>query len=95
MQTVLTRILGCKYPIIAGPMFLISDENLMIAICRTGATAAMPSLNWRQPELFREAVRKVKEKVVSAAYCIKLSEHTKYRNKKHIQPEWNDETKGF
>ena len=66
METALTRLLGCRYPIIAGPMFLVSDENLMTAVCRTGATAAMPSLNWREPEQFRQAVRAVREAAPSA-----------------------------
>ena len=51
---------GSKYPIIAGPMFLVSDEKLTAAACRAGIVGGFPSLNWRTSEKFREAVRKIK-----------------------------------
>ncbi|MCC7442168.1 MAG: nitronate monooxygenase [Bdellovibrionales bacterium] len=60
IQTSFTELLGCRYPIIAGPMFLVSDENLVSAVSNAGGIGAAPSLNWRTPDLFREAVRKIK-----------------------------------
>lgn len=72
MQTALTKLVGCRYPIIAGPMFLVSDETLTAAVCKTGATAAMPSLNWRTPELFREAVKKTKKLASNAPFGVNL-----------------------
>ncbi|MCM2277946.1 MAG: nitronate monooxygenase [Oligoflexia bacterium] len=60
ISTSFTRLLDCPYPIIAGPMFLVSDEELVIAVSEAGGLGAMPSLNWRTPERFREAVRAVK-----------------------------------
>jgi nitronate monooxygenase len=72
MQTALTRLLGCRYPIIAGPMFLVSDENLVGAVSRAGATAAMPSLNWRQPEQFREAVRAVRQSAAGLPFGVNI-----------------------
>jgi nitronate monooxygenase len=72
MQTALTRLLGCRHPIIAGPMFLVSDENLVGAVARAGATAAMPSLNWRQPEQFREAVRAVRQSTAGLPFGVNL-----------------------
>lgn len=60
IETPFTRLLGCRYPIIAGPMFLVSDENLVTAVSEAGALGATPSLNWRTSELFGEAVRNIK-----------------------------------
>ena len=60
LDTEFTRLLGCRYPIIAGPMFLVSDVDLVVAVSEAGGVGAMPSLNWRSPEEFREAVRQVK-----------------------------------
>ncbi len=60
MQTDFTRLLGCRYPIISGPMFLVSDEKLVIAVSEAGGVGAMPSLNWRTTEQFQSAVQKVK-----------------------------------
>jgi len=72
METALTKLLGCRYPIIAGPMFLVSDETLTAAVCKTGATAAMPSLNWRNAELFRAAIQKTKTLAEGAPFGVNL-----------------------
>ena len=72
METSLTKLIGCRYPIIAGPMFLVSDEMLTVSVCKTGATAAMPSLNWRTPELFRAAVQKTKALAGGAPFGVNL-----------------------
>jgi nitronate monooxygenase len=61
MHTPFTKLLGCRYPIIAGPMFLVSDEQLTASVSNGGAIGGMPSLNWRTTKEFRAAVRKVKE----------------------------------
>ncbi|MBY0470451.1 nitronate monooxygenase [bacterium] len=57
-----TRMVGCKYPIIAGPMFLVSDVDLVVATSETGGVGGMPSLNWRTTEEFRTAVQAVKKR---------------------------------
>lgn len=62
MQTEFTRLLGCQYPIIAGPMFLVSDENLVVAVSEAGGVGGMPSLNWRTTDQFRAAVQNVKSR---------------------------------
>jgi nitronate monooxygenase len=62
LQTDFTRLLGCAYPIIAGPMFLVSDENLVVAVSEAGGIGATPSLNWRTTEQFREAIRNIKSR---------------------------------
>jgi nitronate monooxygenase len=72
LGTALTRMLGCNYPIIAGPMFLISEENLVSAVVQAGATAAMPSLNWRTTETFRAAIRQVKSRLGSHPFGVNL-----------------------
>lgn len=60
LKTAFTELTGCRYPIIAGPMFLVSDETLVSAVSNAGGVGGMPSLNWRSTEEFRAAVRKVK-----------------------------------
>lgn len=60
LRTPFTELLGCPYPIIAGPMFLVSDENLVSAVSNAGGVGGMPSLNWRTTEEFRAVIRKVK-----------------------------------
>src|SRR3989344_1538141 len=60
IQTAFTKLFACEYPIIAGPMFLVSDENLVSAVSNAGAIGGTPSLNWRTNEEFRRAVQKIK-----------------------------------
>ncbi|MGZ3693680.1 MAG: NAD(P)H-dependent flavin oxidoreductase [Bdellovibrionota bacterium] len=61
LKTPFTTMLGCRYPIIAGPMFLVSDHELVSEVSAAGAVGGMPSLNWRSTEAFREEIRKVKK----------------------------------
>lgn len=61
LNTAFTKLIGSAYPVIAGPMFLVSDEALVTAVSEGGGVGGMPSLNWRQPEDFRAAVKKVKK----------------------------------
>jgi len=66
IETDFTKLLGCRYPIIAGPMFLVSDENLVSAVSIAGGLGAMPSLNWRTTDKFRDAVQAVKSRTPNA-----------------------------
>jgi nitronate monooxygenase len=61
LKTSFTSMLKCRYPIIAGPMFLVSDAELVSAVSEAGGVGGMPSLNWRSTESFAEEVRKVKK----------------------------------
>ncbi len=60
IPTPFTDLFGCSYPLIAGPMFLVSNTALVIAVSESGAVGGMPSLNWKTTESFRDAVREVK-----------------------------------
>lgn len=62
ISTEFTELLGCKYPIIAGPMFLVSNPTLVSAVSNAGGLGAMPSLNWKTTEGFKKAVQEVKAK---------------------------------
>ncbi len=62
IQTSLTDLLGIQYPIIAGPMFLVSDEELVASVSNAGGLGAMPSLNWRSNDQFRDALKRVRER---------------------------------
>ena len=71
ISTEFTKMMGCDYPIIAGPMFLVSDEALVTEVSNAGGLGGMPSLNWRTTEQFRQAVRKVKS-LTSRPYAVNL-----------------------
>src|SRR5689334_7409012 len=62
IPTEFTEMLGCDFPIIAGPMFLVSNTTLTSIVSQAGAVGGMPSLNWRTTAEFRAAVREVKSR---------------------------------
>lgn len=71
ISTDFTRLMGCEFPIIAGPMFLVSTEGLVTAVSNAGGIGGTPSLNWRTPEAFHEAVKKIK-KGTTKPYAVNL-----------------------
>jgi len=49
----LLQRLGVRYPVVAAPMFLVSNAPLLEAVGRAGAIGAVPSLNFRTHEQLR------------------------------------------
>lgn len=55
-------MLGIAHPIIVAPMFLISNEEMVVQALEGGATAAFPALNYRTDEELRTAIRTIKSR---------------------------------
>jgi nitronate monooxygenase len=53
-STPLQKKLGLRHPIVAAPMFLISNKEMIVACAQAGILGSMPSLNARTSEKFRE-----------------------------------------
>jgi len=62
MDTAITKLFGIKYPIFCAPMFLVSDENMVVAASNAGGIGAFPALNFRPIERYREAIRNIKNR---------------------------------
>lgn len=62
-QTMLTELLEIELPIIVAPMFLVSNEAMIIEAVKAGATGAIPALNYRKTEELREGIRRMKSAV--------------------------------
>jgi nitronate monooxygenase len=56
----LCELLGIEFPIIMAPMFLVSDEKMIIEAIKSGITGAIPALNYKTTEDLRRAIRKIK-----------------------------------
>jgi nitronate monooxygenase len=54
LDTDLTKKLGLRHPIVAAPMFLISNKEMIVASAEAGILGCMPSLNARTPEKLKE-----------------------------------------
>lgn len=61
IESPLSDLLGIRYPIIVAPMFLVSNTDMVIAAINSGATAAIPALNYRTLDELRAAIQTVKK----------------------------------
>ncbi len=60
VQTALTDLLKIQYPIFAAPMFLVSNEDLVVESSEAGGVGFFPSLNYRPIEKYEEALKAIK-----------------------------------
>lgn len=58
----LCSILNIEFPVIIAPMFLVSNEDMVVAAIQSGVTGAIPALNYRTVDKLREAIRSIKKK---------------------------------
>lgn len=61
MNTWLTKTFNIKYPIILAPMFLVSNEDMLVAASKAGIMGCIPALNWRTPEEFKKGLINIKK----------------------------------
>jgi nitronate monooxygenase len=64
-----------KLPVMAGPMFIASTADLVIAQCRAGIIGSMPALNPRSTAALDEDIARIAESVGDAPYAINLVAH--------------------
>lgn len=61
MKTWLTQTFNIKYPIILAPMFLVSNDEMLIAASKAGIMGCIPALNYRDLEQFEKGLRNLKD----------------------------------
>ncbi|MEE4350151.1 MAG: nitronate monooxygenase family protein [Pacificimonas sp.] len=66
-----------KIPVIASPLFIISNPELVIAQCKAGVTGSFPSLNARPLEQFEEWLQRLNAEITEddAPYAVNLIVH--------------------
>lgn len=62
MSNNLAQLLGIKHPIIMAPMFLVSNEAMIVAALEAGITAAFPALNYRTEQELQTVIKSIKQK---------------------------------
>lgn len=60
IRTPFTDMMGIRYPILAAPMFLVSNEEMVIATSEAGGIGTFPSLNYRPQTALKPAIQKMK-----------------------------------
>lgn len=56
ISTWLTKTFNIKYPIILAPMFLVSNNKMLVEAYKNGIIGCIPSLNYRTPAEFEAAM---------------------------------------
>ena len=56
ISTWLTKTFNIKYPIILAPMFLVSNNKMLVEAYKNGFMGCIPSLNYRTPAEFEAAM---------------------------------------
>ena len=67
----LCEMLNIDFPVIMAPMFLVSNEEMIIEAIKNGITGAIPALNYRTVDELRAAIRRIK-KVTDGPFGINL-----------------------
>ena len=60
IETDFTRMMGCSYPIIGAPMFLVSNVDMVVAVSEAGGVGTFPALNYRPIDKYAEALTAIK-----------------------------------
>jgi nitronate monooxygenase len=64
-----------RLPVMAGPMFIASTADLVIAQCSAGIIGSMPALNPRSTAALDEDIARIRESVGDLPYAINLVAH--------------------
>lgn len=64
-----------RLPVMAGPMFIASTADLVIAQCKAGIIGSMPALNPRSTEALDRDLTRIGEAVGTHPWCVNLVAH--------------------
>ena len=59
-RLLITDLLSIEFPIIMAPMFLVSNDKMLIAASKSGISGCVPALNYRTDEAFRAALTNIR-----------------------------------
>jgi nitronate monooxygenase len=62
IETAFTKMMKIPLPLIAAPMFLVSNEDMVVEASENGAIGAFPALNFRPIEKYREALKAIRKR---------------------------------
>src|SRR3974390_1301168 len=62
IETAFTRLLGVDLPLIAAPMFLVSNEDIVVESCEAGALGAFPALNYRPIDQYEKGIANIRSR---------------------------------
>lgn len=57
-----TEMMKCSLPIIGAPMFLVSNEDMVVAISEAGGVGTFPALNYRPISEYEKALKNIRQR---------------------------------
>src|SRR3546814_6015034 len=67
---------GLRLPVMAGPMFIASTADLVIAQCPAGIIGAMPALNPRSTAALDDDLSRIAAAAGDRPWCVNVFAHT-------------------
>jgi nitronate monooxygenase len=83
IETAFTRMMGIRYPIIGAPMFLVSYEELAIAVAKAGGLGSIPLPNFLELKDLRNALHRIREET-QEAIGVNIQLHGKFEWKRQL-----------
>ncbi len=74
IKNTFTKMLNCDLPIIAAPMFIVSNNLLVIEASEAGGIGTIPTLNFRSTELLADGLTAIRSKT-SKTFGVNLIVH--------------------
>ncbi|MEN0058687.1 MAG: nitronate monooxygenase [Bdellovibrio sp.] len=62
IQTSFSEMMNISYPIIAAPMFLVSNTDIVVEASECGGLGTFPALNYRPLEKYTEALHNIRQR---------------------------------
>src|SRR3546814_8754520 len=79
---------GLRLPVMAGPMFIASTADLVIAQCQAGIIGAMPALNPRSTAALDDDLSRIAAAVGDRPWCVNLVAH---KSNERLAPDRSEE----
>jgi nitronate monooxygenase len=83
MNTEFTEMIGVDYPIIGAPMFLVTYEELAVAVAKAGGLGAIPLVNYLEVRDLRVALRNIRRQT-DKPIGVNIQLHNKYEWKEQF-----------
>ena len=75
IDTDFTKMMGCEHPIIAAPMFLVSNPEMVVETTLAGGVGTFPTLNCRSLYELEDWILRIKDKVGDKPWGVNLILH--------------------
>lgn len=85
IQSKISSLLNIKFPIIMAPMFLVTNEEMMINASESGIAGCIPTLNYRTKEELNLGLKKIREKTKGSVGVNLIVNQSNIHYKDHLK----------